>query len=52
MYKNKVAKAMCGNSKGISLLAVAGMVLAYVALQMLTSDITELMLPDASDADQ
>lgn len=47
IYKNKGDKAVCGNSRGISLLAVAGKVLAKVMLQRLVNNITESMLPES-----
>ncbi len=43
-YKNKGDKAI---SRGISLLSVAGKVLAKVLLQRLISNITESMLPES-----
>ena len=47
IYKNKGDKAVCGNSRGISLLAAAGKVLAKVMLQRLINNITESILPES-----
>lgn len=47
IYKNKGDKAVCGNSRGISLLAVAGKVLAKVMLQRLIRNTTESILPES-----
>lgn len=47
IYKTKGDKADCGNYRGISLLAVAGKVLAKVMLQRLISNITESILPES-----
>ncbi|KAL6464878.1 hypothetical protein MHYP_G00271950 [Metynnis hypsauchen] len=47
IYKCKGDKAICGNYRGISLLAVAGKVLAKVMLQRLINNITESMLPES-----
>ena len=46
IYKNKGDRAVCGNSRGISLLAVAGKVLAKVMLQRLIN-VTESILPES-----
>ena len=48
IYKNKGDKAVCGNSRGISLLAVAGKALAKVMLQRLINNITESVLPESN----
>lgn len=47
IYKNKGDKTICGNHRGISLLAVAGKVLAKVLLQRLLNNITESLLPES-----
>ncbi len=47
IYKNKGDKAICGNSRGISLLSVGGKVLSKVMLQRLINNITESMLPES-----
>lgn len=46
IYKGKGDKSICGNSRGISLLAVAGKVLAKVMLHRLVKNITEELLPE------
>lgn len=43
----KCDKSIFGNSRGISLLSVAGKVLAKAMLQRLINNITELMLPES-----
>ncbi len=45
IYKNKGDKSICSNSRGISLLAFAGKVLAKVMLQRPINHLTESMLP-------
>ncbi|XP_061891552.1 dickkopf-related protein 3b isoform X2 [Entelurus aequoreus] len=47
IYKGKGDKSLCGNSRGISLLAVAGKVLAKVMLHRLVNNITEDLLPES-----
>lgn len=47
IYKSKGDRAICDNHRGISLLAVAGKVLAKVMLQRLINNITESMLPES-----
>ena len=47
IYKNKGDKTIGGNHRGISLLAVAGKVLAKVLLQRLLNNITESLLPES-----
>ena len=47
IFKNKGDKVVCGNHRGISLLAVAGKVLAKVMLQRLIKNITESILPES-----
>ena len=46
IYKNKGDKAVCGNSRGISLLAIAGKVIAKVLLNRLVEHISEGVLPE------
>ena len=40
-------KSVCGNSRGISLLSVAGKVLALVTLQRLLTHVAETVLPES-----
>ncbi len=47
VYKRKGDKAVCGNYRGISLLAVAGKVLARVMLARLLATITDVVLPES-----
>ena len=47
IYKRKGDKADCGNSRGISLLSVAGKVLARVMLSRLVAHISENILPES-----
>lgn len=47
IYKKKGNKSMCGNSKGISLLSVAGKVLSKIMLSRLINHITEDILPES-----
>ena len=46
IYKNKGEKSICGNSRGISLLAVAGKILAKVMLARLIEKISEELMPE------
>ena len=46
IYKNKGDKSVCGNSRGISLLAVAGKVYAKVMLTRLVQHVSEEILPE------
>ena len=46
-HKNKGDKSICGNSRGKSLLAVAGKVMAKVMLHRLVNNITEGLLPES-----
>ena len=47
IYKNKGDRATCGNSRGISLLAVAGKVLARVILSRLNKYIVDEVCPES-----
>ena len=47
IYKGKGEKSVCGNSRGISLLSVAGKVLAKVMLCRLIRSVTEHLLPES-----
>ena len=47
IYKRKGDKSDCGNSRGISLLSVAGKVLARVMLQRLLTQVAETVLPES-----
>ena len=47
IYKNKGDKSVCSNSRGISLLATAGKVLAKVMLRRLISTISERVTPES-----
>jgi exonuclease III len=46
IFKNKGDRSICGNSRGISLLSVAGKVLARVMLARLTALIAEEIMPE------
>ena len=46
IYKNKGDRAVCGNSRGISLLGAAGKVFARFLLKRLVDTISEGILPD------
>ena len=46
IHKNKGDKSVCGNSRGISLLAVAGKVYAKVMLTRLVQHVSEEILPE------
>ena len=47
IYKRKGDKSVCGNSRGISLLSVAGKVLARVMLRRLLMHVAETVLPES-----
>ena len=47
IYKKKGEKAVCGNSRGISLLSVGGKVLARLMLVRLLQEIAERVLPES-----
>ncbi len=46
IYKQKGDRAVCGNSRGISLLSIAGKVLAKIMLSRLVEHISEALLPE------
>ena len=46
IYKQKGDRAVCGNSRGISLLSIAGKVLAKIMLSRLVEHISEGVLPE------
>ena len=46
VHKQKGDRAECGNSRGISLLSVAGKVLAKVMLTRLLEHVVDLVLPE------
>ena len=47
VYKQKGDRAECGNSRGISLLSVAGKVLAKIMLTRLLEHVVDLVLPES-----
>ena len=47
IYKGKGDRAVCRNSRGISLLAAAGKVLTKIMLLRLVSSVSELILPES-----
>ena len=46
LYKNKGDKSQCGNSRGISLLSVAGKILANILLKRLIQHVSEDLMPE------
>jgi len=47
IYKKKGDRQVCGNSRGISLLSVAGKILARVMLKRLLSQVVNIILPES-----
>jgi len=47
IYKKKGGRQLCGNSSGISLLSVAGKILARVMLKRLLSQVVDIVLPES-----
>ena len=47
VYKRKCDKALCGNSRGISLLSVAGKVLAHMMLRRLLTHVVDIVMPES-----
>jgi len=47
IYKKKGDRQVCGNSRGISLLSVAGKILACVVLKRLLSQVVDIVLPES-----
>ena len=46
LYRNKGDKSQCGNSRGISLLSVAGKILANILLKRLIQHVSEDLMPE------
>ena len=46
IFKNKGEKSICGNSRGISLLVVAGKILAKIMLSRLVEKVSEEIMPE------
>lgn len=47
IFKNKGDRSICGNSRGIALLSVAGKILSKIMLHRLINSITEDLLPES-----
>ena len=47
IFKRKGDQAVCGNSRGISLLSVAGKILARVMLQRLLTHVVDMVMPES-----
>ena len=47
IYKRKGERQVCGNSRGISLLSVAGKILARIKLKRLLSQVVDVVLPES-----
>jgi len=47
VFKRKGDRFVCGNSRGISLLSVAGKVLAQVLLRRLLSNVVDIVIPES-----
>ena len=47
LYKNKGSRSVCGNYRGISLLSIAGKILARVMLNRLLTSVSEQNLPES-----
>ena len=47
VYKQKADRTECGNSRGISLISVAGKVLARIMLTCLLEQVVDLVLPES-----
>ena len=47
VYKRKGDRQICGNSRGISLLSVAGKILARVMLRRLLTQVVDIVMPES-----
>jgi len=47
IYKKKGDRQVCGNSRGISLLSVAGKILARVVLKRLLNHVVDIVMPES-----
>jgi len=47
IYKKKGDRQICGNSRGISLLSVAGKIIARVMLKRLFSQVVDIVIPES-----